>query len=442
VENDRSLAGISGMTTQMNKNNQSDLPQNSLWRYQLLLWIAAIPIVGYTAWQSIRHREWRYLLQRLGFGYSASSQKGLWLHAASVGEVLAAEPLIKALRDQYPDLRMVISTITPTGAHMVQQRLGNQAFHVYLPIDWRYAVRRFLDGVQPRCALIMETELWPNLYQGCTRAAIPLVIVNGRVSAKTLNTHGWIRQLYRRTLQHVTAILARSTADADGFMELGAAPEIVSVVGNIKFSAAKPVNDIEPITLPRPFVLAASTHDDEELQLTRMWLTMPVSDRLLVIAPRHPNRSGNIIRQLNSLSVNFAVRSRNEKIRPDTQVYLADTLGELTAFMASAELVVMGGSFVPVGGHNILEPAMLGKAILFGQHMHNFKDEINGLLEQQAVVQVTDYEQLGHQLINLLQDKARRQTLEDRARQFMLSNSNMLPRYLAALESHCQLPDA
>ncbi|WP_455223482.1 3-deoxy-D-manno-octulosonic acid transferase [Kaarinaea lacus] len=425
----------------MNNKNQSTLHRKTIWRYQLVLWIAAIPIIGYTLWQAVRHRQLRYLQQRLGFNYQLPTQNTLWLHAASVGEVLAAEPLINMLRDRYPGTIIIITTITPTGAQMVQSRLGNQVRHVYLPVDWRFSVQRFLDKSHPCCALIMETELWPNLYRAIGRDAIPLIIVNARVSAKTLNTQGWIRHLYRSTLQNVTMVLAKSQADADGFLELGAAPGKIRVIGNIKFSAAKPVTAIKPVALPRPFVLAASTHDDEELQLARMWLTIPTSDRLLVIAPRHPNRSANIIKQLKSLSINFAVRSRNDTIKTDTQVYLADTLGELTAFMASAELVVMGGSFIPVGGHNILEPAILGKAILFGPYMHNFREETDRLLEHRAVVQVDDYQQLSNQLINLLQDDARRQTLEDRARQFMGSNSDVLEQYLRSIKTCCQLPD-
>ncbi|WP_455208846.1 3-deoxy-D-manno-octulosonic acid transferase [Kaarinaea lacus] len=426
----------------MTNKNQADLSQNKLWRYQLVLWLAAIPIFGYTLWLAVRHRQFRYLQQRLGFAYRIPSPGGIWLHAASVGEVLAAEPLLKALQVQYPNLTMVVSTVTPTGAQMVRQHLGDQAIHVYLPIDWRGAVRRFLHGLRPRCALIMETELWPNLYAGCARQFTPLLVVNARVSSKTLNTKGWIRHLYRNTLQHVTAVLARSQTDADGFIELGAAPDIVRVTGNIKFSAARPVADIKPIELTRPFVLAASTHEDEELQLARMWLAMQPRNELFVIAPRHPNRSSSISKQLKSLSVNIALRSQNETIKANTQVYLADTLGELTGFMASAELVVMGGSFVPVGGHNILEPAMLGKAILFGPSMHNFKEEAAGLLAQQAAVQVDNYEQLREQLTNLLQEHARRQTLEDRARRFMQSNSDVLQRYIAAIKNYCQLPDA
>ena len=423
----------------MNNKTQVSHPPSGIWRYRLILWIAAIPIIGYTLWQAVRHRQLRYLQQRLGFNYPPPTQAVIWLHAASVGEVLAAEPLINALHDRYPKNSIVVSTITPTGAQMVRDRLANRVRHVYLPIDWCYAVRRFLDNCRPCCALIMETELWPNLYRAIGRDALPLVIVNARVSSKTLNTRGWVRHLYRSTLQNVTMVLAKSQTDADGFLELGAASEKVHVVGNIKFSAAKPVTDIQPVALPHPFVLAASTHDDEELQLARMWLALSTGDTLLVIAPRHPNRSASIIKQLRSLSIHFAVRSRNEPIQTDTRVYLADTLGELTGFMASAELVVMGGSFVPVGGHNILEPAMLGKAILFGPDMHNFSEEADGLLDHRAAIQVNDYQQLGEQLLSLLQDDAKRRTLEDRARKFMQSSSDVLEHYLSAIKTHCQL---
>ena len=356
----------------MTNKNSNDAP-NSLFRYQLLLWAAAIPIVCYTLWQALRFREFRYLRQRLGFGYHAPAQPVIWLHAASVGEVLAAEPLIKSLDKNYPDTTIVVTTVTPTGAQMVRQRFGDQIMHFYLPVDWRSAVQQFFKRVNPRLALIMETELWPNLYYTCARLNHPLLIINARVSAKTLNTRGWIRDLYHYTLSHVTGVLARSQADADGFVSLGASPNIVRVIGNIKFSAAKPVADIKSIKLTRPYILAASTHEDEELQLASMWLAMQPRDELLVIAPRHPNRSSSIIKQLNSLSVEFAVRSRNDSIHKATQVYLADTLGELTGFMASAELVVMGGSFVPVGGHNILEPALLGKAIIVVKSVQPFE---------------------------------------------------------------------
>ena len=390
----------------------------------------------------MRYRQWRYLWQRLGFRYPSIEASGLWLHAASVGEVLAAESLVKALLAEPVQPRLLITTVTPTGALMVLQRFTEQLengklTHAYLPIDWRSAVKRFLQRRNPNCALIMETELWPNLYAACTDRGIPLLIVNGRLSARTLQAPAWIRSLYRHSLQQVRTVLARSPQDAERFLQLGAAADRVRSIGNLKFSSARKLTDINAITLPRPFVLAASTHDNEEEQLAKVWLTLDRHDELLVIAPRHPGRSASIIKQLQGLTQAIAVRSRNDTISADTRIYLADTLGELTGFMASAKVVVMGGSFVPVGGHNVLEPAMLGKAMVFGPYMHNFADEAAGLLGQQAALQVDDVSQLPDTLTQLLQDKDKRQAQGERALLFMQQQGNILEHYLAEITALC-----
>jgi 3-deoxy-D-manno-octulosonic-acid transferase len=414
------------------------------WRYQLVLWIAAIPLLCFTLWQALRHRQWRYLWQRLGLGYPAIAPSALWLHAASVGEVLAAEALIKVLLEDTPQRRLLVTTMTPTGARMVQQHFAAQinsgrVSHAYLPIDWRSAVKRFLRHVQPGCVLIMETELWPNLYAACQWQGVPPVIINGRVSERTLQTPAWVRALYRDSLQQVRAILARSQQDADHFLQLGAPADKVRELGNLKFSAAKKSIDVNAITLPQPFILAASTHDDEEWQLAKHWLAMQRNE-LLVIAPRHPQRSANILKQLQGLTTAIAVRSRKEAVTEQTRIYLADTLGELTGFMASAKVIIMGGSFVPVGGHNVLEPAMLGKAVVFGPHMHNFADETEGLLAQQAAIQVQDASQLPTVLSQLLDDNARRRALGERAQLFMQGQSNILEVYLNEIHTLCQRP--
>ena len=413
------------------------------WRYQLVLWFAAIPLLCYTVWQALRHRQWRYLWQRLGAAYPAVAPGALWLHAASVGEVLAAEALIRALLDDNPPRGFIITTMTPTGAQMVQQRFAEalqagRINHIYLPIDWRSTVNRFMQRLRPGCALIMETELWPNLYAACARHGVPLVMINGRVSPRTLQAPAWIRALYRHSLQQVRAILARSPQDAESFLQLGAATDKVRVLGNLKFSAAKKLSDTNAITLPRPFLLAASTHDDEEWQLAKAWLALEQRAELLVIAPRHPQRSASIIKQLQRLTQAIAVRSRNDAVNADTRIYLADTLGELTGFMASAEVIIMGGSFVPVGGHNVLEPAMLGKAMVFGPYMHNFTDEAEGLLAQQAAIQVDDASQLPAILISLLDDGARRRALGERAQLFMQRHHNVLQQYLAEISTLCR----
>lgn len=429
-----------------------------LWRYQLVLLFATLPLFLYTLRQAIGPGRLRYLKQRLGFGFPVRSpanntgadtgtdnNQPVWLHAASVGEVLAAGPLIRMLHRANPDIPLLITTMTPTGAQMTEQHFAAIATHCYLPIDWRGATHRFVKAMRPRCALIMETELWPNLYAACGQQGIKPVIVNGRISLRTLDTGHWIRQLYQATLQQVNVVLARSEQDADRFLALGADPDRVKVIGNIKFGIATrntkspgPLPSIPAtLSLPRPFVLVASTHDDEELHIARRWLAAQSRDLLLVIAPRHPKRSGAIIKQLQTLSVPIAVRSRNENIGTDTAIYLADTLGELLAFYKEAELVIMGGSFVPVGGHNMLEPAMLGKAIIFGPHMHNFADEADGLLAQHAALQVNNYDELGRQLNRLLNDPAKRQALGERARLFMNQNSDIAERYLCEIAAAC-----
>ena len=434
--------------TNTNANTSSNKPIAPGWRYQSVLVLASIPILLYTVWQAISLRQLDYLKQRLGFGFPHPSNKPIWLHAASVGEAIAAQPLIEALRSAHPQHKVMVTTMTPTGANIIRQGVAKGdtgVSHCYLPFDWRNAAQRFISTIQPCCTLIMETELWPNLYHACATAQVPLVIVNGRVSSRSLNTSAWVKQIYRNALQNVSAVLARSAVDADGYAALGCAQEYIKVLGNLKYGAAKPLTDITAIDLGRPFVLAASTHDDEELQIGKLWMQLlqqhpqqnQATNPLLVIAPRHPKRSAEIFKQLTSLNTSIAVRSKGEAITDDTVIYLADTLGELPGLMVNAMLVIMGGSFAPVGGHNVLEAAMLGKAILFGPHMFNFIDEAAGLLRQRAALQVDDVTGLQQAVTDLLQDNAKCKSYGDRAQLFMKENRDIVAHYLSEIEAIC-----
>jgi 3-deoxy-D-manno-octulosonic-acid transferase len=282
----------------------------------------------------------------------------------------------------------------------------------------------------------METELWPHLYAACARAGVPLVIVNGRLSLRTLRAPLWLRRLYRDCLQQVSAILAISENDRTGFIALGAAAERVEVCGNIKF-AAPPGSNPEAIALPRPYVLAASTREHEEKALLEAWRAAQTDGRLLVVVPRHPKRRAQILRDLAPFGLKVAVRSRGDAIGEQTAIYLADTFGELGGFMAGAELVFMGGSLVPKGGQNLLEAARLGKAVLFGQHMENFADEARQLLGAEAALQVDSPAALGGQLTRLLADPARREVLGQRAAALMAERADMAERYLGAIARYC-----
>lgn len=404
----------------------------SIRQYRLLLYLLAPVVAAYTLWQGWRHGCRAYLRSRLAYG-PVSRTGGIWLHAASVGEVNAALPLIRLLL--LDGGALLITTTTPSGAERVRQMLGDTVQQAFLPLDYPAAINRFLQRHRPDCALIMETELWPNLFRGCAEKGIPLWIINGRLSRRTLDSHTRLHSLYRETLHYCRMVLARSEADAAGFRRLGAAH--CEVVGNIKFSAAPLPGQIQPIPLPRPYVLAASTRDKEEALLLQAWRQLRDtvdSLPLLVIAPRHPQRRERILRDLGGESI--AVRSRGDHITGQTSIYLADTFGELGGLMVNAELVFVGGSLVDKGGQNLLEPAALGKAILFGPHMDNFRDEADTLLAADAAIQVDSAAALAEAIAMLLHEPDRARCLGEKAQQEIEQRRDMAERYLAAIERY------
>ncbi len=407
---------------------------DGLTGYRFLGYLLAPLLVVVSGGQAVRAKEGRLFWQRLGLFLPRREDAPLWLHAASVGELMAARPLIAGLRQRRPEIPLVVTTFTPTAARLAAQRLPAEVQHLYLPLDWPGAVRRFLRAIRPRAALIMETELWPNLFACLQHESVPLLIVNGRLSRRTLDSHAWVRRLLASALQAVSVVLARSEADAAAYVRLGAAPERVRIVGNIKYAASPGGGAPSPFDPGRPYLLAASTHEDEERQLATAWRELKRGDHLLVIAPRHPRRREAILQQLRPLGLNVAVRSRGERVVESTGIYLADTLGELESFMAGARLVFMGGSLVPRGGHNILEPARLGKPILFGPHMENFRQESELLLKEGAALQLRDARELGVVLQRLLDDEAALAHLGDNARRLMDRQEMVLARYLEAIE--------
>jgi 3-deoxy-D-manno-octulosonic-acid transferase len=310
--------------------------------------------------------------------------------------------------------------------------------HAYLPLDAPGAVGRFLKRVQPACGLVLETEIWPNLFAGCAARGIPLAVVNGRLSPKTLAAPAWLRRAFGRALAAVSLCLARSAADAERFRALGVPEGVVRVAGNLKYARHLPSEGQGVAALPhRPFVLAASTREGEEALVAEAWRQARPSGRLLVIAPRHPERREAIRRELADRGLAVAVRSRGDPVTADTGIYLADTLGELGGFMAGAEVVFMGGSLVPKGGHNLLEPAALGRAIVTGPHTENFAEEAAALREAGGLVEVADATELGEALSALLADADRRHQLGEAARRTVAEQAGVLETYVEALSAWC-----
>lgn len=413
-----------------------------LFVYRRLLNVLAPLILIFNAWQAARAGESRLFLQRLGLKLPHHDEQPLWLHAASVGELIAAQPLIVSLRERLPHIPIVVTTITHTGAQLAKQRLPIDVQHVYLPVDWPGATVRFLRAINPRAALIMETELWPNLFSNVAQRNIPLIIVNGRLSNRSRNTANWIKRLYAVALNNVTAILARSTDDADAYIQLGASSNKVQTLGNIKLASGSNTK-VVAINLDRSYVLAASTHSNEEQQIAQLWQQMgsKTQKRLLVIAPRHPQRREEILKQLDDqfTKQQIAVRSRDDAISADTQIYLADTLGELESFMAGADCVFMGGSLIPHGGQNILEPARLGRPIVFGPHMHNFAEETELLLQADGAKQVTDTQALSDVLSSWLAQPQTATEFGQKAAHVLSKQSSVLDDYLQTITALCKL---
>ncbi len=365
----------------------------------------------------------------------------LWVHAVSLGETRAALPLIRALLERYPDSPVLVTTTTPTGSRQVRASLGNQVHHVYAPYDLPGAVARFLDRTRPRLALIMETELWPNLFAACQRRGTPVVVANARLSARSAKGYGRLGQLSRRLLERTAVIAAQAEADAQRFRELGA-PR-VTVTGNLKYDLALPEGLLEQglalrrqLGQDRPVWIAASTHQGEDEVVLdafeRLRQTHPQT--LLVLVPRHPERFDAVAELCRRRGWTVARRGQGDVCVAATGVYLGDTLGELLLLFAAADLAFVGGSLVPVGGHNVLEPAALGLPVLFGPHMFNFTEASQRLLEANAARQVADGGQLAAVVAELLTDPQSRTVMSGAGRAVVEANRGALTALLTVLD--------
>lgn len=402
--------------------------------YRTLLWL----LTPYLRWRFFReghrYQDDLYAMQRRGLRHPRFIDHPVWFHAASVGEVNALLPLIEALHREQPKLPLLLTSNTASSGALARDKLPAGVVHAYLPMDWPEAMQHFLAHCQPRLGVFMETELWPNLYQLCGEGGTPLLIINGRLSQKTLKAPGWLRQLYRDCLQGCTQILTRNEEDKENFIKLGASAEQCQVIGNIKFATTNS-EPPAPIELGRDYVVAASTRDDEERLIVEAW-QQARRDELLVIVPRHPQRLAAILNDLTPCKLNIAVRSRGEQPEATTQLYIADTFGELRGWMAGARLVFMGGSLVAKGGHNILEPAALSKAMISGPHMENFSDECRLLLDAKGMVQIASVEELGEAFSELLSDDARRDALGEKAQNILAQQGDVLERYLSIMRNY------
>jgi len=362
-------------------------------------------------------------------------QPTLWIHAVSVGEVQAAIPLVRALRVDGRDIRIVVTTTTPTGRERVRQALGNAVVHRFAPYDLPGAVRRFLERVRPRLVIIMETELWPNILHQCARREVPVLLANARLSEQSAASYRRIASTARRMLSSIACIAAQTRQDAERLVSLGARPDRVRVTGNTKFDVRLPASlNEEAQVLRRCFGvdrgvwIAASTHDGEEQQVLAAFesILSAIPDSLLVLVPRHPERALGVAALARRNGHAVVMRSENPASCADAGVFIGDTMGELPLFYAASDVAFVGGSLVREGGHNMLEPAALGIPVVFGPHVHDVV-EISERLEQAgAGTRVENSEGLAAAVVGYMRDANLRHVAGQRGRDFVKQNRGAL----------------
>ncbi|MEW5009823.1 MAG: lipid IV(A) 3-deoxy-D-manno-octulosonic acid transferase [Cycloclasticus sp.] len=373
------------------------------------------------------------------FAYYQGAQTGsvIWFHTVSVGEAEAAFPLINQLAELYPASEILVTTTTPTGSARVKAFLGHRVQHVYLPYDTPGAMRRFYRRFKPRIGIILETEIWPNMLHQAKQHGVPTLIVNARLSEKSAKAYARLASFTRQTLADITQVCAQTELSAERFIALGLAPEKVSVPGNIKFDMRLPANLSEQAEVirrdwfqQRPSWIAASTHDGEDGKILDAFaeLKQEFSNSLLVLVPRHPERFDAVAKLCEKRGYSVTRRSEHRGTRVSSDVFLLDSLGELRLYYGTVDVAFVGGSLMPTGGHNMLEPAALAVPILFGPYVHNFTDISQRLLEQQAAAQVADQQQLASQLIDLLRHSEKRDQMGSAGQRFVEQNKGAVEK--------------
>ncbi|MBN8802323.1 MAG: 3-deoxy-D-manno-octulosonic acid transferase [Lysobacteraceae bacterium SCN 69-123] len=418
--------------------------------YSALLYLLLPITVYHLVWRGFRVREY---FKRWDERYASYPESGrrpcVWLHAVSVGEVNAAAPVVDALRRQRPDIRWVITTITPTGSQRVRALWGDAVDHVYLPYDVPGSAGRFLDHFRPSLALILETELWPNLLFGCRDRRIPVYILNARLSARSLKGYRLLRPLVGRALRTVTCVAAQSSEDARRFVVLGARQEQVCALGNLKFDIHPP--DPAPLLAAfhahvpagRVTWIAASTHEGEEQAVIDLHARVleRYPDALLLWAPRHPERFAKVEASVRAQGWRVATRSAEQWPGADTQVFVLNTLGELMPFFACAQVAFVGGSLQAIGGHNLLEPAAMGTAVITGPHLHNFAEISRRMSEAGALSVCGDAAELGDELLRLLGDAPARRQRVQAGTQLVANGRGALERTLELIGPRLPAPE-
>ncbi|MFA5679010.1 MAG: lipid IV(A) 3-deoxy-D-manno-octulosonic acid transferase [Pseudomonas sp.] len=404
-----------------------------------LIFFLCLPLILarllYRAWRAPAYaRRWS---ERFAMGGDLRPG-GIWVHAVSVGESIAAAPMVRELLKRHPDLPVTMTCMTPTGSEQIRKLFGDQVGHAYLPYDLPWLQRRLIRRLQPRIAIVMETELWPNLVAECERARVPVVLANARLSERSARGYQRVSWLVRPMFDALSWVAVQSADEAARFVELGVRRGAITVTGSIKFDL-KPADAVLQAAAQwraqwgaRPVWIAASTHagEDELILQAHQQLVQQHPQALLILVPRHPERFDAVARLVQQSNLNLVRRSAAQQPKPNDQVFLGDSMGELMQFYACADVAFVGGSLIAGGGHNYLEPAALGIPVLSGPHRFNFV-EISQLLEQAgALVEVQDAATMAEKVACWLSDAQRREQAGTAGQAVVKANQGALERLL------------
>ncbi|MDT3712171.1 MAG: lipid IV(A) 3-deoxy-D-manno-octulosonic acid transferase [Pseudomonadaceae bacterium] len=412
--------------------------------YTLLFHLGLPLVVLRLLWRAWRAPAYAQRVgERFAIGLPPLESGGIWLHAVSVGESIAAAPLIRELMARHPDLPITVTCMTPTGSERIRALFGDRVQHCYLPYDLPWAAARFLERAQPRLAAVMETELWPNHIHQCARRGIPVALANARLSERSARGYARFARLTAPMLGELSLIAVQTAAEAERFLALGARSECVEITGSIKFDLT-----IDPALLARaselrtqwdavqrPVWIAASTHaGEDEIVLAAHWRLLERHPQaLLILVPRHPERFAAMAELCRQQGFATVRRSQGEDVTAHTQVLLGDTMGELLFLYALADIAFVGGSLVPNGGHNLLEPAALGKPVLSGPHLFNFLEISAQLRAAGALLEVADAAELADGVDRLWREPVSAERMRAAGLTVLKANQGALQRLLAAL---------
>jgi len=418
--------------------------------YTGLLYLLLPLVLLRLLWRSLRAPAYRQRIgERFGFFEGAPLPGGIWIHAVSVGEVQAIEPLVRHLQKQHPELAITLTTSTPTGSERVRLLFGREIFHVYFPYDLPWCLQRFLRRIQPCMLVMVETEIWPNLLQLCDEQGIITLLANGRLSERSARGYARLGGFSRRVFGLIRAVAAQSSADAERFVQLGVPRERVRVTGSIKFDMKIPASVQEQAQVvkrllgeDRPVWIAASTHEGEEEQVlaAHARILEKIPSALLLLVPRHPERFDRVAALIQRQGYRFVRRSALLPCEPDTQVFLVDTMGELPLFLGVADVAFIGGSLVGTGGHNMLEAAAQGVPVVFGPHVFNFTAIAALLKDKEAAVEVRDSRELAEVVSAWLGDASERSRIGENGRRAVEENRGALEKLVEMVEELLRQP--